>query len=482
MNTLKNPRVRFAPAPTGMMHLGNIRTALMNYLLSHQKQGTFILRVEDTDLERNFDPGAQKISEDLTWLGIIYDEGPGKERADMIPYFQSQRNAIYQRELQTFIDKQLVYRCFCTMEELEKKRNRQIALKQPPRYDGICLHLSPEAATEKAQTTPFIWRMKIDHTQSVTIHDLAHGPVIFDLKNFSDFPITRQDGSVTFMFANFIDDVLMKIDCVIRGEDHLSNTAGQAAMYRAYNAKLPLFWHMPILCSLDGKKLSKRDFGFSLRDLKDAGFLPEAIINYLAIIGGSFKNEIMTKEELINSMNFDSISTTGQIKYDVEKLRWVNHKWIGKLTIAELTQRCAPYLHTAYRQTQTMALTELEKVVTCIQPEMVTLQDCIAMLAFYFDKPNYEKDIAHTLIAHEKQTALIAILQAHLAASSVENYITACKADATAQGITPKELFSCIRYALTGSPKGISIIELGQLLGYDITQQRIKTFIDLIKE
>ncbi len=480
MNRLQNPRVRFAPAPTGMMHLGNIRTALMNYLLAHQKQGTFILRVEDTDLERNFDPGAQKINEDLPWLGLTYDEGPGKERPEMAPYFQSQRDPIYQRELKKFIEKELVYRCFCTTEELEKKRDRQIALKQPPRYDGSCRTLTIQASLEKAKTAPFIWRMKIDHAQSVAIQDLARGPITFDLKNFSDFPITRQDGTVTFMFANFIDDVLMKIDCVIRGEDHLSNTAGQAFMYLAIKEPLPLYFNMPILCSTDGKKLSKRDFGFSLRDLKDSGFLPEAVLNYLAIIGGSFKNEIMSKEELIQALNFDHMSPTGQIKYDVEKLRWVNHKWINRLDLATVTQHCLPYLHEAYPHTQKMSLQELEKAIAAIHQEMVTLRDCVNMLAFYFDKPTYERDIAHALVAPDKLPTLSALLKKSLTAPSMEVFIAESKTEATKAGISPKELFSVIRYGLTGSPTGIGIVQLGDLLGYDTVVQRLSSFTSLV--
>lgn len=480
MITLQKPRVRFAPAPTGMMHLGNIRTALMNYLLAHQKQGTFVLRVEDTDLERNFDPGAEKIKEDLAWLGLTYDEGPGKEQASMTPYFQSQRDHIYQRELELFITKGFVYRCFCTAEELDRKRQRQIALKQPPRYDGTCAALAQEESNIKAQSVPFIWRMKVDHTQTVTIYDLSHGQVVFDLKNFSDFPISRQDGSVTFMFANFIDDVLMKIDCVIRGEDHLSNTAGQAAMYLAYGAKLPLFWHMPILCSIDGKKLSKRDFGFSLRDLKDSGFLPEAIINYLAIIGGSFKNEIMSKQELIGAINFDSISTTGQIKYDVEKLRWVNHKWIAKLSAEALTDHCLPYLHEAYPTTQTMDRAIITKALSYIHQEMVTLRDCVILLDFYFDTPAYEQDIARTITTPEKLSALCAVVKTSTAEPTTEAFLATAKKEAATAVIAPKELFSFIRYGLTGSVTGIGIVQLGDLLGYEEIQKRLLQFLQLV--
>src|SRR5579863_3116600 len=288
--------VRFAPSPTGMMHLGNVRTALINALFAKQKHGTFILRIEDTDAQRMHDPQAKQILEDLVWLNLVYDEGPiaGGPHG---PYFQSQRMHLYEKTRTLFEEKHLIYRCFCTEDELAKKRERQLALKLPPRYDRTCIALSSDTvAKHLAENSPFIWRFKLDHERSITITDLAHGAITFDLSNFSDFPITRQDNSFTFMFANFVDDYLMNVTHIFRGADHLSNTANQAALFDALNISLPTYWHMPILCNLEGKKLSKRDFGFSLRDLRDAGFLAQAINNYVGIIGGSFKEEIMPLE------------------------------------------------------------------------------------------------------------------------------------------------------------------------------------------
>lgn len=475
---LKNPRVRFAPAPTGMMHLGNIRTALMNYLIAKQKDGTFIVRVEDTDPERNFDPGAVKIMEDLAWLGLAFQEGPGKD-GGFGPYFQSQRTDIYKKKLQEFIEKELVYRCFCTSEELDKKRARQIALKKPPRYDRTCLQLSKEESNTKAQSTPFIWRVKLDHEQQLTIKDLSHGNVTFDLKNFSDFPITRQNGSVTFMFANFVDDLLMNISCAIRGEDHLSNTAGQAAMYTASGQPMPAFWHMPILCNIDGKKLSKRDFGFSLRDLKKAGFLAEAIVNYLAIIGGSFKNEIMSMDELIQAIDFENLPTTGQIKYDVEKLRWINHKWICQSNTLKITQFSRPYLEESYPKVKNLSDTDLAKIIEHIQKEMVTLQDSVQLLAFYFSEPQWSDAIANTLVDSSKRDTYKTIVAKALTQPTADAFLEHIKKESKIATINPKEAFSYLRYALTGSAKGPGIGELIEMLGYDKSKNRIEKILDL---
>lgn len=473
---LKNPRVRFAPAPTGMMHLGNIRTALMNYLIAEQKDGTFIVRVEDTDPERNFDPGAVKIMEDLAWLGLTFQEGPGKD-GGLGPYFQSQRTDLYKKKLQEFVDKKLVYRCFCTSEELDKKRARQIALKKPPRYDRTCLQLSQEESDAKASSTPFIWRMKLDQNKKLTIDDLSHGEVTFDLKNFSDFPITRQNGSVTFMFANFVDDSLMNITCAIRGEDHLSNTAGQAAMYNASGQEMPAFWHMPILCNIDGKKLSKRDFGFSLRDLKAAGFLPEAIVNYLAIIGGSFKNEIMSMEELVEAIDFEHLPTTGQIKYDVEKLRWINHKWICKSDTAKITQLCRPYLEESYPAVKEMSDQKLADIIKHMQKEFVTLQDSVQLLAFYFSEPECTSNFSDSLIDASKKDIYKDIVKKALAQTSGDMFLEHIKNESKIASIKPKEAFSFLRYALTGSPKGPGVGELIEMLGYATSKNRIEKLL-----
>ncbi len=308
----KEVRVRFAPAPTGMMHLGNIRTALLNFLFAKQKKGTFILRLEDTDPDRNYDPNGIQIINDLKWLGINYNEGPNIG-GPFAPYQQSKRTEIYQIKLDYLIKTNSIYHCFCTSDELLKKRERQKALKLPPRYDRTCAKLSnTQIEASLSQGKQFIWRFSIPQTGTLTIQELARNSMTFDLKNFSDFPVTRSDGTFTFIFANAVDDAAMEITYVLRGEDHLSNTVHQVLIMKALQAPEPIYWHLPILCNVNGKKLSKRDFGFALYDLKHGGFLPEAINNYLAILGGSFKDEVMRMSELIETMNFNHIKTTGK--------------------------------------------------------------------------------------------------------------------------------------------------------------------------
>lgn len=467
----KSIRLRFAPSPTGLMHLGNVRTALMNYLFAFQKGGTFVLRIEDTDQQRTIERGVERIIEFLEWLHLSFDEGP---------FLQSERSSLYETYLEKLQTASLIYRCFCTPEDLEKRRERQIALKQPPRYDRTCLTLSEATIVERLQaSTPFIWRVKLDHGQSIAITDLAHGQVIFELKNFSDFAITRADGTFTFLFANFVDDVEMRISHVVRGEDHLTNTACQAFLYVALGYTLPIFWHLPILCNAQGAKLSKRDFGFSLGDLQAAGFLPEAILNYLAISGGgSFEQEIMSLKELVERFDFTKIHSTGHIRYDLERLRWINHKWIERLSTAELALRVMPILNAAYPNyfnNSADSVQQIEKLLSVFKSEMVTLVDVVRILAFYFVEPVIQKTDVMAAIPEDYSKHIALSIQKRLEADLEikSDFIENLKNAATTSNIPVKHFFAFVRIALTGNARGPAIIELLQALPAQEAYKRV---------
>jgi nondiscriminating glutamyl-tRNA synthetase len=470
----KSVRVRFAPSPTGLLHLGSVRIALFNYLFAQQNNGTFILRIEDTDAERNFDPGAKLILQDLAWLGLVYQEGPEIE-GPYGPYFQSERFDIYKEHLDRLIGKNDVYRCFCTEEELEKKRVRQIALKQPPRYDRICLQLTKEDVTTKLdQATPFIWRFKLDSKAHVSVNDMARTTIEFDLSHFSDFPITRKNGSFTFLFANAVDDIVMNISHIIRGEDHISNTPCQIALYQAFQFPSPTFWHMPIICNTEGKKLSKRDFGFSLQDLKEGGFLAEAINNYLAIIGGSFKQEIMTLQELVAAINFTTINPVSTIKYDVEKLTWVNHQWLTKYSTEQLLEEALPFLLKQYPEIMTIDRSIALTLLKAIQPELKTLKDIPNLLAFYFTAPTVSKESLLSIEPNETTQCLLDTFKQHYdKLSTPELFYTTIAHYCKEQGISVKNCWKILRTVLTGSAHGPGIKELITLLGAQETKKRI---------
>ena len=459
-------RVRFAPSPTGIMHLGNIRAALINYLFARQKQGTFLIRIEDTDPQRNTDPAGKQILTDLAWLGLDYDEGPGIG-GPYAPYLQSERSAYYQEHLETLLKKNLVYRCFCTTEELEKKRLRQIALKMPPRYDRHCLKLSA-ATVEKLQAegTPFIWRFALPEKE-VIVSDLARGSLHYHLKNFSDFPLTRQDGSFTFVFANFVDDLMMKITHIFRGEEHISSTALQAALYQAFDVAIPVFWHLPIICNADGKKLSKRDFGFSLHDLKAEGYLPQAIVNYLAILGGSFEQEIMPLTQLTHAIDFEKDASAGYIRYDVEKLRWMNHKWMMLLPVEELAAQCRPFLEKAYASAADITNLQLAELIKPIRDELIILSDVAPTLKFYFEKPQIDPTLvaAHNFAAYHE--VWHKITNDYTTVASADEFLAGIKQTCKDANLPLKDLFILIRIALTGKEQGIGIKELLHMLPHE---------------
>ncbi len=471
-------RVRFAPAPTGTMHLGNIRTALMNFLFAKKMNGTFVLRIEDTDAQRNYDPQAHKIIEHLLWLGLNYDEGPFKG-GKYAPYFQSERLQTYQKVAQTLISAGQIYRCFCTEQELEKKRERHISLKLAPRYDRTCMSLKKDSIEKLLGTnSPYIWRMKLDHEQKVIINDLARGKIAFELKNFSDFPITRANGSFTFIFANFVDDLLMDITHVFRGEDHLSNTASQAALYHALNKELPVYYHLPILCNISGQKLSKRDFGFSIIDLQTGGFLPEAICNYLLTLGASFKEEIMPFDELPLHAQFQNIHSTGQIKYDEHKLRWFNHRFIQLYDPAQLTRRCLPFIRSKFTQIDTYTETQVTQLIQVIKPEMHTLCDAADLLSFIFSRPILSIIDLQACI-HEEKIALIPriIKDALPLLENSKEFVSHLKKQVKLEHIELRDLFTFIRLALSGSAKGLGISELIDLVGKEETEGRLLSAI-----
>lgn len=454
-------RVRFAPAPTGTMHLGNVRTALINFLFARQHQGTFIIRLEDTDMARLHDPNGTQLFEHLAWLGLQHNEGPDNPGL-YGPYKQSERSEIYRAELDKLIAARKVYRCFCTPEQLEQVRARQIALKQPPRYEKSCLQISPEQIEKNIQSNiPYIWRLSIDPTQTITFTDLAKGTMQFDLKNFSDISLTRSDHSVTFLFANCVDDALMKISHVIRGEDHLTNTVGQVALYQALGFSVPLFWHLPIITGLNGKKLSKRDFGFSLEDLRTAGFLPEAICNYLGILGRTTAHEIQSLTELTQSFDFTHLHATSTIKYDLEKLRWINHQWILKLDPAELARRCEPFMHRAYPQ-HILSRKTLERACTHLKNSLITLADCKELFKPLCVIPappdSVRETAAYTLITKltEEQPAIL---------ETPTEFLKTLKQKAAALSIPPSEIYHTLRLLLSGTEQGMGISDLILLLG-----------------
>jgi glutamyl/glutaminyl-tRNA synthetase len=275
-----------------------------------------------------------------------------------------------------------------------------------------------------------------------------------------------------------VDDMLMEITHVLRGADHLSNTANQALLFKAFDKPLPLFWHLPIMCNVDGKKLSKRDFGFALENLQEAGFVPEAIANYLAIIGLSFKEEIMSLDDLIKAMNFEDLKATGNIRYDVDKLRWVNHKWLERYNPEQLVERALPFLQKAYPEIINVDRSILTRLLQAAKAEMVTLEDAIPAVRFYFQEPFIEPETLQQHILPEHRQVIASILeQASNALDNPPQFLTLLQNGCRTRNIPQKVLFAAVRLALTGEAKGPSVVDVLTLLGPTKSRERLMRFL-----
>ncbi len=340
-----NVRVRFAPSPTGELHVGNVRAALFNWFFARHHGGTFVLRVEDTDRERSTEEGVRSILDGLRWLGLDWDEGPDIG-GDYGPYFQSQRLEMHQTECRRLLESGRAYPCFCTKEELAAKAEKARAEKRAYGYGGKCRNLSPEEAKKRIDAgEPHTVRFRVP--DGVThFKDQIRGTIRFDNIELEDFIILKGDGTPVYHMAVVVDDGLMKITHVIRGEDHLSNTARHALLFDALEYDLPQFAHLPIIKSASGGKLSKREGDTSITAFRDKGYLPEAMLNFLTLIGWSpgDDREILSLEETVQLFTLEGVNKATGL-FDTKKLDWLNGQYLRTLSDEELSSQILPYLH-----------------------------------------------------------------------------------------------------------------------------------------
>ncbi|HHF43395.1 MAG TPA: glutamate--tRNA ligase, partial [Candidatus Aminicenantes bacterium] len=330
---MRQVRVRFAPSPTGYLHVGNARTALFNWLFARQKRGAFILRVEDTDVERSRQEYYLRLMDDLRWLGLDWDEGPDIG-GDYGPYRQSERLEIYRLYTQQLLEAGRAYYCFCSPEELEQARREALAAGRMPIYSGKCRHLSPEeAAARVARGEKAAVRLKTPDKGEVIFNDLVHGELHFQLEVIGDPILVRSNGLPAYNYAVVIDDHLMEITHVIRGEDHISNTPRQILTYQALGWEPPQFAHLSMVMGEDNTRLSKRHGATSVDQFAQEGILPEALFNYLAFLGWSPPEgqEVLSREELVELFNLSRVSRSAAI-FDYQKLYWLNRQHLKRLT------------------------------------------------------------------------------------------------------------------------------------------------------
>ncbi|XP_052191817.1 glutamate--tRNA ligase, chloroplastic/mitochondrial isoform X2 [Diospyros lotus] len=332
-------RVRFAPSPTGNLHVGGARTALFNYLFARSHAGKFVLRIEDTDLERSTAESEQAMLHDLSWLGLHWDEGPGVG-GDYGPYRQSERNVLYKQHAKKLLKSGHVYRCFCTNEELEKMKEIAKLKQLPPVYTGKWAHATDEEVEEELEKgTPYTYRFRVPKEGRLQIHDLIRGEVSWNLDTLGDFVIMRSNGQPVYNFCVTVDDATMAISHVIRAEEHLPNTLRQALIYEALGFQMPYFAHVSLILAPDRSKLSKRHGATSVGQFREMGYLPQAMVNYLALLGwgDGTENEFFTLENLVEKFSIDRVNKSGAV-FDSTKLRWMNGQHLKSLSSEKLAK------------------------------------------------------------------------------------------------------------------------------------------------
>ena len=480
------PRVRFAPSPTGYLHIGGARTALFNWLFARRHGGVFVLRIEDTDVERSSDAMVAGILDGLRWLGLDWDEGP-MVAGPHAPYFQSQRQAKYLAAAETLVRNGHAYYCYCTPEELKAKREGHPEFK----YERTCLKLSPPDidAREKAGE-PRAVRFKVP-AGTVRVDDLVKGAIDFDASLLEDFVILRSDGHPTYHLSVVSDDVAMAITHVVRGDDHISNTPKQILLYQALGAPLPKFAHVPLILGSDKKRLSKRHGATSVMEYANQGYIPEAMVNFLALLGwspaahggaaheGEKDREVFTKKELSEIFTLDGISG-GNAVFNPEKLDWFNQQHLARLAPTELAARLKPSFEAAGLWSADLATTRhawFFAVLELLVARAKRLPDFASQGAFFFkdqidyDQAAVEKHLRAEGVA-EHLKALVADWKALPDFDAVSTE-TSLRRVAESRGLKAGTLIHAVRVAVTGTTVSPGIFDVVALVGRSRVLERL---------
>lgn len=483
-------RVRYAPSPTGNLHIGNARTALFNYLFAKHYGGDFVLRIEDTDFKRNKEEGERSQLKYMDWLGLDYDEGIGKEK-EFGPYRQSERIEIYQKYAEQLLAEDKAYKCYMTAEELEAEREEQVANGLPPRYSGKHAHLTKEEQDqfEKEGRKPSI-RIRVPQDRTYSFNDMVKGELSFEGKDFGDFVIVKNDGVATYNFAVAIDDHLMEISHVLRGDDHVSNTPKQLVVYEALGFKPPIFGHMTLIVNGNKKKLSKRDETIIqfIEQYDDLGYLPEALFNFITLLGWSpeGEQEIFTREEFVKIFDEKRLSKSPAF-FDNNKLTWINNQYIKAQPLERIVNLALPFFVKEGVATQEEVDNNrawFEKLISLYQPQMSYGAEIVELTKqFFVEEIKFDEEELEIL----KQDTTVAVFEDFLEKLEIagdfssENIKTLIKTIQKDTGVKGKNLFMPIRIASTGSMHGPELNTSLELLGRDRVVARVKAALELIK-
>mgnify|MGYP001323112421 CR=1 FL=1 len=455
-------RVRFAPSPTGYLHIGGARTALFNYLLARQQHGTFILRIEDTDVERSTQESTDAILQAMEWLGLDYDEGP---------FFQSDRFDLYKAKIAQLLEEGKAYRCYCSTELLEKKREAALASGGKLGYDGTCRN-----RTNHPVDAPFVVRFRTPREGTTTFPDRIKGPISFNNEELDDLIIQRTDGTPTYNFVVVADDAEMRITLVIRGDDHINNTPRQIHIYQALGAPVPEFAHVPMILGADKKRLSKRHGATSVMAYREMGYLPEALVNYLVRLGWSHGDqEIFSKQELIEKFSMENVGRAAGV-FNPDKLLWLNEHYIKTGDPERLGELLAEIL--VARNIDIAGGPPMPSVVRTLQDRAKTLLEMADGASFYFRRPSeYDAEAVERQVGPEQLAALsqlcdrLSALEACADHAAIEG---AFQLVLTATGLKLGKLGPAVRIALTGGTASPGIYDVVTVLGCGETVTRLR--------
>lgn len=485
-------RLRYAPSPTGFQHIGGFRTALFSWLYARHCAGRFILRIEDTDTARTVAGTVDDLIEGMNWLGMDIDEGP-VVGGPYGPYYQTQRRALYQQYAHQLITSGHAYRCYCTPERLDQMRKDQEAQKLPPRYDRHCRYLSDEErASNEAAGLKSVVRFTMPLEGETVVHDSLHGDIVFKNSDIDDTVLLKSDGLPTYHLAHIVDDHLMGITHVLRGEEWISSAPRHIQIYHALGWEVPLIYHVPNILGKDKKKMSKRRNAPSWRDFQQQGYLPEAVFNFLALLGWSYddKTELFTREELIKAFTLDRIGISAGI-YDPDKLLWMNGVYIRQLPLEELVRRALPYMERPEADgglpdsvSRPLDTEYTSRVLHLEHERLKTLGEAAHVVSFFYtDDVTYETRLliqkgmdaaqTHNALVHARNV-LTRLEQEQWQHTLIEPPMRELAAEL---GLKPGQLFGSIRVAISGRTATPPLFQMMEVLGRESTMARIEQAI-----
>jgi glutamyl-tRNA synthetase len=472
----KKVRVRFAPSPTGYPHLGNIRTALFNWVFARHNRGVFILRIEDTDVARAVEGATDVILNSLRWLGLDWDEGP---------YFQSQRLELYRDAADKLLKQGCAYRCYCSPQRLESMRQEQMKRKQPPGYDRRCRNLTAkECAEQEAGGVIPVVRFKSPTEGQTSFNDLLRGEIVFENSTLDDFVLLKSDGYPTYHLANIVDDHLMEISHVLRADEWLSSTPRHVLLYQAMDWLPPQFAHLPMILGPDRSKLSKRHGATSITEYREQGYIPEAMFNFLALLGWSLddKTELLTRDEIVKNFSLERISRTAAV-FNKDKLEWMNGVYLRSLSLEEFTRRAMPFLEKGLpaEVKRPLDVSYVSRIMPLVQERAKTLAEVPQLSDFFFVDMKYDTEL---LLSKIDKAEAIKNLQASVdAMNGVKNWDAAMLESvfrplADELKLKTSVFFGLLRVAITGRTAAPPLFQTMEVLGKEQCLKRMKTALE----